>query len=70
MEITGSPWMKNDSWSLVNQVTQAGWFPRIVNSKSVSVLPRLQIVSSRIKSSVSMGLMTRIFDFRTSVLII
>jgi hypothetical protein len=48
--------MKSDFWSRESDVTQAGGFPEVVNGKRFSVLPRLEIVSSRIKSSVSMGL--------------
>ena len=45
--------MKSDFWCLTNQ---AGYFPEIVDGKRLFVLPRLEIVSSRIKVLVSMGL--------------
>ena len=45
--------MKSDFWCLANQ---AGCFPEVVSCKKVFGLPRLEIVSSRIKSLGSMGL--------------
>jgi hypothetical protein len=54
---TGSPWMKNDSWSLVEQ---AGYSPNF-ERQSISFLPRLEIISSQIKGSVSMGLLMSLF---------